>query len=73
MKQKITLNYLGKIFKDLIYICVCAMRAEAQRCRRLCAGNVARMGRDSWASAGSAREQYAQHRAAPQCTGAAAA
>ena len=53
-------NYLGKIFRDLICICVCAMRTEAQRCRRIDAGNVARMGRDSWASARSAREQCAQ-------------
>ena len=59
-EKKIIHNYLGKIFRDLICICVCAMRTEAQRCRRIDAGNVARMGRDSWASARSSQEQCAQ-------------
>ena len=58
-------NYLGKIFRDLIYICVCAMRAMWRRRQRLNvagAGNVALMGRDSCASA---RNGAPRHTAAP--------
>ena len=66
--KKIIHNYLGKIFRDLIYICVCAMRAMWRRRQRLNvagAGNVARMRRDSWATPQRTRAVRATPRGAP--------